>query len=57
MQKLQKASKMKITFSNVVTLDQDMTGSTMGCSVVKKINNVLKVLFRNSKYFFKFQKP
>ena len=64
--KLKKVSKMKITCNNVnleakssvkylgVTLDQDMTGETMGSSVVKKINSVIKFLYRKSS-FLKFR--
>ena len=64
--KLKKVSKMKITCNNIdieakstvkylgVALDQDMTGKTMGTSVVKKINSVLKFLYRKSS-FFKFR--
>jgi len=63
--KLKKVSKMKISCNNVeieakssvkylgVVLDQDMTGSTMGNNVVKKINSVLKFLHRKSS-FLKF---
>ena len=63
--KLKKVSEMKISCNNVeieakssvkylgVVLDQDMTGSTMGNNVVKKVNSVLKFLHRKSD-FLKF---
>ena len=66
--KLKKVSKMKIEGNNVdieakssvkylgVTLDQDMTGITMGGSVVKKINSVIKV-FVQKKQLFEIQEP
>ena len=33
-----------------VTLDQDMTGKTMGGNVVRKINSVLRFLYRKSSF-------
>ena len=64
--KLKTASKMKISCNNVeieakhsvkylgVVLDQDMTGKTMGGNVVRKVNSVLKFLYRKSS-FLKFR--
>ena len=58
--KLKKASKMSISCNNIeiearypitylgVTLDQDMTWKTMGGNAVRKINIVLKFLYRKS---------
>ena len=57
---------MKISCNNVeieakssvkylgVVLDQDMTGKTMGGNVVRKVNSVLKFLYRKSS-FLKFR--
>ena len=64
--KLKKAPKMKLSCNNVeieakssvkylgVVLDQDMTGKTMGGNVVRKVNSVLKFLYRKSS-FLKFR--
>ncbi len=60
--RLKKVSQMDITCNNVkieakssvkylgVTLDQDISGKTMGDNVVKKINSVLKFLYRKNSY-------
>ena len=64
--KLKKVSNMKISCNSMqieakssvkylgVVLNQDMTGKTMGSNVVKKINSVLKFLYRKSS-FLKFR--
>ena len=60
--KLKNVSKMNITCDNVeieakssvkylgLTMDQDMTGTTMGNSVIKKINGIMKFLYRKGKF-------
>ena len=58
--KLKKASKLNIVCNNVsiesktnvkylgAVIDQDMSGTTMGTNVIKKVNSGLKFLFRKS---------
>ena len=46
-------AKCSIKYLGVV-LDQDMTGETIGGNVVRKVNSVLKFLYRKSS-FLKFR--
>ena len=60
--KLKKVSKMEISCNNInieakssvkylgVVLDQNMRGETMGGNIVKKVNSVLKFLYRKSSF-------
>ena len=66
--KLKKVSKMKIVCNNVdieskssvkylgATLDQDMSGKSMGQSVIKKVNAGLKFLYRKAGFFTRKEK-